>query len=309
VGPRLGVDLPLGRTFSLWPQVTLAIESVHRDETVISGSSASIAGNPIAAPSTTMVGPSLALYVPLLVHPGPHFFIGFGPEVFHDFGKAQGQTDVGGQRTTVGAGLEIGGYFGGRPAPADELAPRPASKVFGDARELVITNEEVVAGNYTTYAGTGASAASLSATVGVDYFVVSHVSFGAFVFGSYNHTVGFEPSGVEVTSTTTSFGGGPRLGVNVPLGRWVSLFPRVLFGFGPRSYDEKTGTSENAPAELVAWLGLSLPLLVHPAPHVFVGFGPTLSRDLWHAVSYPGQPSTQNSETTVGAGLVVGAWL
>jgi hypothetical protein len=309
VGPRLGVDIPLGRTFSLWPEVTLAVESVHRDEKVLSGSSASIAGSPIAAPSTTLVGPSIDVFVPLLVHPGPHFFIGFGPEVFHEFGKAQGQTDVGGQRTTVGAGLEVGGYFGGRPGPADEQRPRPASKSFGEANELVITNEEVLAGHSTTYAGTGASNTYFSATLGVDYFIASYVSFGGFLTGSYTNAVGFEPSGAEVTYTSESFGGGPRLGVNVPLGRWVSIYPRVALGFGPSSSDEKSGQSENGPSSIAVWMAASMPLLVHPAPHVFAGFGPTFNHDLWHAYSYPNQQAVQNAATTIGAGLLVGGWL
>jgi hypothetical protein len=57
---------------------------------------------------------------------------------------------------------------------------------------------------------------------------------------------------------------------------------------------------------------LYVPLLVHPAPHVFIGFGPRASYELSDSLSFsnePLAPSVQNRATTWGASLVVGGWL
>ena len=52
--------------------------------------------------------------------------------------------------------------------------------------------------------------------------------------------------------------------------------------------------------------GAYAPLMIHPASHVFIGFGPTFSHDLVRAADRVGP---DNLATTIGAGLLVGGWL
>ncbi len=80
-------------------------------------------------------------------------------------------------------------------------------------------------------------------------------------------------------------------------------------GFGAAAQDEKSGGSENTNTQSYVWVALYAPLLVHPASHVFVGFGPTLSRNLTRTVTFPGGQTLQNPSSSVGAGFLVGAWL
>jgi hypothetical protein len=54
---------------------------------------------------------------------------------------------------------------------------------------------------------------------------------------------------------------------------------------------------------------LRVPLLVHVAPHLFVGFGPTLEYDFQRNVTDGDLPARDNPRTTVGLALTVGGWL
>jgi hypothetical protein len=53
------------------------------------------------------------------------------------------------------------------------------------------------------------------------------------------------------------------------------------------------------------WVELSLPLLVHPASHFFVGAGPFV----FHELSDVDQNSYENDATTLGAAFLLGGWL
>ena len=68
-------------------------------------------------------------------------------------------------------------------------------------------------------------------------------------------------------------------------------------------------TNANDDTQVFAGVDGYLPLLVHVAPHVLVGFGPRVAHDLTRSFSYPGGATEQHPETTVGAGFVLGGWL
>jgi hypothetical protein len=53
------------------------------------------------------------------------------------------------------------------------------------------------------------------------------------------------------------------------------------------------------------WLGLSSPVLVHLAPHFFVGLGPNVTQDLSRSYTY-GTASVQYRQTNIGAGTILG---
>jgi acyl-CoA dehydrogenase len=171
-GPAIGYNVPLGDALSLWPRASVGFEWSRQAEQLVTGSSLSTAGSPLGYPTTSRVGPFVALYAPLLVHPRPHFFAGIGPYFFHDFGPAQGGPSVGGERTTVGAYFIVGGWLGGRggdpPAPAK---PELRTRRFGDAGEVVLTSDIYASAFGRTYAGSPSSSSSVSFGPGFDCFV------------------------------------------------------------------------------------------------------------------------------------------
>jgi hypothetical protein len=324
VAPRFGYNLPLGASFSLYPRAIVGFEWVHTDESLVQGASLSTTGSPLGYPSTTQLGPWLAVYVPLVWHLASHAFVGLGPTLSHDFAPVQGGPNVGGEVTHVGASVVVGGWWGG-PAvieaavpPADagavDAAPIPPRR-FGEKGEFVLTSDFGASVGFTTYAGSPSQSTTASIAPGVDYFVVPHVAVGAAMGFSYSNASGLDPMGappgtptsvLTVTNTHKTFSVAPRLAVEAPLGRWVSLYIRGGFAFGGGSYEEVSASSRNAYSYSYISVDLFAPLLVHPAQHFFVGFGPSLGHDLVQTINESG---ASNQSTTIGAGFIVGAWL
>jgi hypothetical protein len=67
-----------------------------------------------------------------------------------------------------------------------------------------------------------------------------------------------------------------------------------------------TGAPNNTGTQSSATVSLFAPLLVHPAPHFFVGLGPTLSRDLGRGSNFL---SSDDPSTSAGAALTIGGWI
>jgi hypothetical protein len=324
LAPTVGVNLPLGESFSLWPTATFGFEWVHQTESVVSGSSSSVSANPLGYPSSTNLGPWGEVDVSLLWHVRPHLFVGAGAGVFHDFGQVQGGPAVGGQETSVSGGFLLGGWFGGepkaQPAASDEpSAPAvPATPRFGQQGQVAISNELTLNGYWGSYAGSSSSYSGGSINAGLDYFFADHVSIGAAASASYGTSTGVDATtNAQVTSSSTGASLLVRLGVDIPMGKSFSFWPRASLGGATvmnQQSESKQGsavTEEDKPV----FVGLYAPLLVHPSPHFFVGFGPSVYHDLSHSVvvydpnvSTTG-PTSQNVSTTVGAGVVVGGWL
>lgn len=309
---RVGVNLPLSGSLSFWPRALLGFEWVKQSVQAVSGSTTSTTGSALGYPTTTRSGPWGEIVLPLTLQVAPHLFASFGPSVFHEFSDAQGGPDVGGQRTTIGAFLEVGGWFGGGRGspPPDEAGETPPTTVgfrrFGSARGVVISNAFVLQGSWTSYAGSGTTSTSISVGPGVDYFVADHFSIGLSFTGSYTNSTGIDSTtGNQVTYSHSSFGVAPRVGVDLPMGGSVSFWPVASIGFGAGSYDETEGASSDKYNDSFTWVSLYAPLLVHPASHFFVGFGPSVSHDLSRNITFAAS-STTNRSTTVGAGLLVG---
>jgi hypothetical protein len=112
-----------------------------------------------------------------------------------------------------------------------------------------------------------------------------------------------------VTFQQTSGWFAPRVGLDLPLGGAVSFYPRAYLGFGVETQDEKSAGTENTNSQNYVWVALYAPVLVHPASHVFAGFGPSASYDLSRTFTFPGGSSVSNKSTSVGASFLVGAWL
>ena len=312
VGPRVGYALHLGRRVTLWPTGTLGLEWYRESQSLVSGSSLSTGGSPLGYPTTREFGPWVGVDLPLLYHPMPHFFFGVDVDVFHDFANVQGGTEVGGQETHVGFGFLLGGWFGGRAPPA-EIEPAVATRLprFGDAGDAVFSNELTLGGSWTGYAGSAARSYGGSLDLGLDYFIAEHVSIGASASGSLSSSRSTDAStGSTLTTSSNGWGISGRLGIDVPLGRHASLWPRAALGFSKYTVVEDE-TSKLVNAETITNVSLYAPVLVHPATHFFFGLGPSVTRNLSRAIaasSSGSAPSVQNPSTSVGAGAIVGGW-
>lgn len=306
---RAGVDLPITGSLAFWPRLLVGLEWMQQREQAINGSTISIPGSPLGNPMTTRSGPWAELVLPLTLHVAPHVFAGFGPSAFHEFSKPQGGPNVGGERTTVGAFLDVGGWFGGRDDTTTDATVAPVRR-FGSAHDVVISNAVTAQGFWTSYTGSSSTAATIAVSPGLDYFVAEHVSIGIAVAGSYGSNTGIDGvTGGQVTSSQLGFGVGPRIGADIPISAYVSFWPMASVGLGEATYDESEGTSSNNSTEWSVTVSAYAPVLVHPTSNFFVGFGPAVSQDITHPVTYPNYPAYQNRITTVQASLIVGGVL
>jgi hypothetical protein len=106
------------------------------------------------------------------------------------------------------------------------------------------------------------------------------------------------------------------LGFAVPIAGAVSIYPIAELDVGAGSDDvlEYTGYGfgEQTENTVVVAARLLAPLLVHPVPHFFVGFGPSLYHEFTHRVTVANAPSAGSSElreTSVNLALLLGGWL
>ena len=296
LGPRFGLNVPLGERFSFYPRLTLSFSSVSTTREVIGTSEET-------ASERTIV---MAAFAPLLFHAAPHFFFGAGPLFSHAFPE----TGTSGSITTVGGRVLVGGWWGGAPKYDDALTAADPDDTprFGARGQWVFTGD--VGGRVAYTKGSSSTVANdtqttLSLTPGADLFVASHISVGIAALASYAETE---------SSSRTAFGIGPRLGAEIPLGRSFSLYPRVLVSYvhvetqvkatlAPYRVvsDPASSTSSGDIFTLTAYV----PVLAHVAPHFFLGFGPTFL----HELSRTFGNDSGDLATRIGAALEVGGWL
>lgn len=307
-GVRLGVDLPLGRLFSFYPRLTGGLERWHREDTVVEGRSIAPQVNATGIPSSSSEGPWVTVFTPLLVHPTAHFFAGAGPTFFHSFARVQGGPEIGGERTTWGGQLVFGAWWGGEAdtdEPAEE-ASHAREPAFGETGEVVLTGELDVHGGHATYAGTGSSATGITIAPGFDYFVATHVSLGLAATFAYYESVGMRPDGTRAEVSSKGGGLAPRIGVDLPIVKGLSFYPRATLAFGGRSVKTHAGQDGYEYSETFTTGSVFAPLLVHPASHAFLGLGPYVSRDFTRKLE---GGAAENPGTSYGASLLVGGWL
>jgi hypothetical protein len=315
-GARFGFNLPLGQGASWWPRLTLGLESSHVDTTDLSSS----IGAPLGPPSSaSSVGPWLNLYAPLLAHPAPHFLIGFGPRFAHTFAETRGGPYDGAQVTTISADFVVGGFWGG---PARDLSSsehegrgewsddsaEPAKRLaraFGGPGELVLTTATDASISAHFYSRSSGSSTSVNLSPALDYFLGENVSIGVDTFLAYGKSTTLDPTGDTVHASTTSFGFGPRFGVNFPLTPALSLWPVLEFGSGTVDTSQSSTSGVNQHSRQRTWIALTAPLLVHPATHFFFGAGPVFFHELLDKDQY----DYENDATTIGLSLMLGGWV
>lgn len=160
---------------------------------------------------------------------------------------------------------------------------------FGHEGQLAISSDAALQISHISPGDT----TTITLQPAVDYFVVENLSLGGFIGLDYSTNDG---------GSTTRFSVGPRVGYNIRLSDLVSIWPKLGFSFATTSTDIDTPsedvtitTSENSGIAL----NLFAPIMFHPAPHFFAGFGPFLDTDL----------SGDDKVTVFGLKLTLGGWI
>jgi hypothetical protein len=172
------------------------------------------------------------------------------------------------------------------------IAANPAAaqgqERFGNQGQLAIS-ADIIEGFETTidnqsFSNGGGSQTEVRLAPAADYFVIDRLSLGGqVVFGVFSPQRG--PS-------QTEFSVAPRIGYNAPINDFLSFWPDGFIRF--------TTVSGN-PGENAFSIGAFAPLMLHPAVHFFLGFGPFISTELSHD---PGG----NKLTEFGITSMVGGW-
>lgn len=202
----------------------------------------------------------------------------------------------------------------GWASPASAAEPNPGPKVngesltttttrtgpaeqFGDRGQIAISSEMGLTIENTTISGGSGSTTNLQLQPAVDYFVAHDFSVGAFVLFDYTSAS---------AGHSDTFGLGARVGYNFTISDLLSVWPKAGLSFASNSSTTSeslagappgTSTSTTVSGSNLA-LNLFVPLMFHPAPHFFVGFGPFLDTDL----------SGDARATTWGGKMTIGGW-
>jgi hypothetical protein len=184
------------------------------------------------------------------------------------------------------------------------LLPRAVrAQTFGQAGQLVLsggTQLSVEHMSFSTPSGSQSQGSTTSAVVApsVDVFVVRGLSVGARI--AYEHSeLSQIPSGsVAINSLSV----GPRVGYNVTISDRLSFWPSASLSFGDSWFG--SGSSSEGVA-----LGGDAPLLLHVAPHFFVGLGPNVLSYVTSKTSTQQGTTDAPRLTEFGAALTMGGWL
>lgn len=146
---------------------------------------------------------------------------------------------------------------------------------------------------FTHTSVSGGSTTTVLIRPAVDYFVIDHLSLGAFTGVEYSSLPG---------GSTTTYGIGPRVGYDIPLSARFSLWPKAGLSFNSTTVkvdaDAVGGLTRPSDSNNALAFNLYVPVMFH-SNHYFAGFGPSLDTDL------SGSPKA----TVIAARLVVGGWV
>jgi len=196
-----------------------------------------------------------------------------------------------------------------RAEPAD-AATRPS---FGEAGEwALLGSSNSLALSNQTFSNSDARFFDADIDVGIDRFIVRNFSLGIDAGAHYFDRRGYGATTFDEIKGT-SFSGGVRFGYNLPIGELVSWYPRLTLGVSAAHSETTTlkvsnGSEFPPPSSESAigpWLNLYAPLLIHLAPHFFVGLGPRWEQEFGVT---RGGPRNGTKSTLLGAQLVVGGW-
>ncbi len=160
----------------------------------------------------------------------------------------------------------------------------------------------------------GGSVAGFSLAPGADIFLVDGLSVGAdllFSYLSFSSPVncvspaGGGGCGASQSQSLTAFGVAPRIGYNIPLTDWLSLWPKAYVEYVGYSVSNNGG-SANATT-----VGAYAPLMFHVARHFFLGLGPYVATEVSANSGSGAGPLSPNPDKITSYGLfaVIGGWV
>jgi hypothetical protein len=308
-GVRFGGNARLGDAISWYPRLTLMLASSHTKIEQLALSNGAPLGPTVSASS---VGPALNLYAPLLLHPAAHFVVGFGPRLQHDFGVIRGGAYDGSQSTRLSAEFAVGGWWGGatpevrESADASDVAKpaKPSEPLFGEAGQIVLTTSTDASLGHQSYSLSKGSRTEVTFEPSVDYFITNGASIGGGIAIGYSSATGLDPWGTATEGSSTSFGGTLRAGYNARLSPIASVWPLVGAGYGSVDSNISSANGSNQDTRTRGWIEASVPVLLHPVSHFFVGLGPFV----FHEFDSRDQYDREINATKWGARLVLGGW-
>lgn len=168
-----------------------------------------------------------------------------------------------------------------------KVNPNSPAGVFGERGQLAIMGETGVVFSHTSVSGVDGSTTSIVFRPAIDYFVIDHLSLGAFTGMEYTSAPG---------GSTTTYSIGPRVGYDIPFSERFSIWPKAGLSFNSATVKIDTPSSSRSNTALA--LNVYVPVMFH-SHRYFAGFGPSVDADL------TGDPKT----TTIAGRLMVGGWL
>ena len=191
-------------------------------------------------------------------------------------------------KAPVGTGPQVNG----ESLTKNTVNDSPVDK-FGEKGELAISSDAALSVSNTSLSGVDGSSTQITIAPAIDYFVIRNLSVGGALRFDYTSNPG---------GHSTGFGVGPRVGYNIPISDLLSIWPKAGLSIEHTSVTTKVTTpvvADNSSSNTAVALNLFVPIMIHPAPHFFAGFGPFLDTDL----------SGDNKATTFGAKLTLGGWI
>ncbi len=167
---------------------------------------------------------------------------------------------------------------------------------FGDKGQFAISSDAALTISRTSISDTDATAFKVTLAPALDYFVIRNLSIGGSIFFDYAN---------DGAGHSTRFGVGPRVGYNLPISDLISIWPKAGLSIAHTGVTTETPATATTPKadtsrqNTAIALNLFVPVMFHPAPHFFAGFGPFLDTDL----------SGDTKATTFGGKLTLGGWL
>ena len=181
-----------------------------------------------------------------------------------------------------------------RPALPAVAGNTPAGR-FGDKGKLTVSSDAGLSIATTSVSGVDGSTTTITLRPAIDYFVVNDLSLGGFVGLDYIKAGG---------SHSTTFAIGPRIGYNLAFSDRVTLWPKLGFSYSNTDVSTDLAAGPNTTISTgrsgshIA-LNVFVPVMFHPVPHFFLGFGPALDTDL----------SGDARTTTIAGRLTIGGWM
>ena len=169
---------------------------------------------------------------------------------------------------------------------------------FGDEGQWAFSSDAALSIQRQTQSDSPGAVTTVTLAPAADYFIIKNFSIGGTIGLDYRKAGDL---------TGTRFTLGPRVGYNVEISRLLSVWPKLGFSYAHTNQDYRRGANVNGVDTTLSAsnssngiaLNIFVPIMLHPAPHFFAGFGPFLDTDL----------SGHNRATVWGFKLTMGGWI